>query len=77
MQSLVAGDKFDRSKAQALVAEKTAAVGTKSPEVIAALGDFYTMAIGLQGTLTSRAGAVVSRQHQRRILDAVETLGGD
>ncbi|MGE4242000.1 Spy/CpxP family protein refolding chaperone [Ramlibacter sp.] len=38
---LVAGDKFDRTKAQALVAQKTAAVATASPEVIAALGDFY------------------------------------
>ncbi|WP_365730860.1 Spy/CpxP family protein refolding chaperone [Ramlibacter sp.] len=41
MRKLVAGDKFDRARAQALVGEKTAAVNTKSPEVIAALGDFY------------------------------------
>ena len=41
VQALVAGDKFDRAKAQALVAEKTAVVNTGSPEVIAALGDFY------------------------------------
>ncbi|MFC5499554.1 Spy/CpxP family protein refolding chaperone [Caenimonas terrae] len=40
-QQLVAGDKFDRAKAQALVSEKTAAVNARSPEVIAALGDFY------------------------------------
>ncbi|MBI5274991.1 MAG: Spy/CpxP family protein refolding chaperone [Burkholderiales bacterium] len=40
-KALVAGEKFDRSKAQALVNEKTAAVQAKSPEVIAALGDFY------------------------------------
>ena len=41
VQALVAGEKFDRTKAQALVAGKTAAVNNKSPEVIAAMGDFY------------------------------------
>lgn len=40
-QALVAGEKFDRARAQALVTEKTAAVNGKSPEVIAALADFY------------------------------------
>lgn len=39
--SLVSGDKFDRAKAQALVSEKTAAIAAGSPEVVAALGDFY------------------------------------
>jgi periplasmic protein CpxP/Spy len=41
VQSLFVGDKLDRIKAQALVSEKTAAVSSKSPEVITALGDFY------------------------------------
>jgi len=41
VQALVAGDKFDRARAQALVSEKTTAVTAKSPEVIAALADFY------------------------------------
>ena len=41
MKGLVAGAKFDRARAQSLVAEKTAAVQAKGPEVIAALGDFY------------------------------------
>jgi periplasmic protein CpxP/Spy len=41
IQQLVAGEKFDRTRAQALIGEKTAAVSAKSPEVIAALGDFY------------------------------------
>jgi periplasmic protein CpxP/Spy len=41
VQKLVAGDKFDRARAQALVGEKTAAVTAKSPEVIAAAADFY------------------------------------
>ncbi len=41
LQALVAADKFDRTRAQALVSEKTAALNSKSPEVIAALADFY------------------------------------
>jgi Spy/CpxP family protein refolding chaperone len=41
VRSLVAGEKFDRTKAQAMVGEKMAVVGAKSPELIAAFGDFY------------------------------------
>ena len=41
LKALVAGDKFDKTRAQALVTEKTAAINGKSPEVIAALADFY------------------------------------
>jgi protein CpxP len=41
MQSLVAGAKFDRTRAQSFVNEKAAAVTARSPEVVAALGDFY------------------------------------
>lgn len=41
MKALVAGDKFDASRAQALINDKTAALQAKSPEVIAALADFY------------------------------------
>ena len=41
MKALVAADKFDRTRAQALITEKTTALQTKSPEVIAALADFY------------------------------------
>ena len=41
IQALVAGDKFDRARAQSLVTEKTAALNARSPEVVAALGDFY------------------------------------
>ncbi|MBC5785775.1 Spy/CpxP family protein refolding chaperone [Ramlibacter sp. USB13] len=41
VRSLVAGEKFDRAKAQGLLAGKVEAVNTKSPEVIAAFGDFY------------------------------------
>jgi Spy/CpxP family protein refolding chaperone len=41
MQPLIAGDRFDRERATALVAEKTDAVRLKSPEVIAAAADFF------------------------------------
>ncbi|MDO8447699.1 MAG: Spy/CpxP family protein refolding chaperone [Rhodoferax sp.] len=41
VKALVAGDKFDKARAQALVTEKTTALQSKSPEVITALADFY------------------------------------
>lgn len=41
IQSLVAGNTFDRAKARAFVDAKTGAIQSKSPELIAALGDFY------------------------------------
>jgi periplasmic protein CpxP/Spy len=40
-QGLIAGERFDRSKAQALVDEKTATLKSAGPELIAAAGDFY------------------------------------
>ncbi len=41
VQAIVAGTTFDRARAQALVEEKTRSVQTASPEVIAAMADFY------------------------------------
>lgn len=41
VQALVAGERFDRARAQALVAEKVAVLNAGSPEVVAAMGDFY------------------------------------
>jgi Spy/CpxP family protein refolding chaperone len=41
VRALVAGDKFDRERAQALVGEKVAAINARSPEVVAAFGDFF------------------------------------
>lgn len=41
VRSLIAGPKFDAAKAQALVNDKTVAIQSKSPEVIAALAAFY------------------------------------
>jgi periplasmic protein CpxP/Spy len=39
--SLVAGPTFDRTKAKTIVDAKTTAIAAKSPEVIAAMADFY------------------------------------
>jgi Spy/CpxP family protein refolding chaperone len=41
MAALIAGEKFDRSRAQQLVDQKTAAFQGQSPKVLAALADFY------------------------------------
>lgn len=39
--ALIQGDKFDRVRAQALLDQKTQAIQTNAPKVLAALGDFY------------------------------------
>ncbi len=39
--ALIAGNSFDRSRAQALVDAKTAAVTAKAPALVAAAGDFF------------------------------------
>lgn len=41
LKLLIAGEKFDRTRAQTLVTEKTTSVQGKSPEMIAAIADFY------------------------------------
>ena len=41
LQALMAGPTFDRSKATALIQDKVTAVNAKSPEVVAAMADFY------------------------------------
>ena len=41
VQSLVAGATLDKAKAQALIEEKTVAIRSKSPELVAAAADFY------------------------------------
>jgi periplasmic protein CpxP/Spy len=41
MQALIAGGKLDQAGAKKLIDEKTAAVQTGSPEVIAAMADFF------------------------------------
>ena len=41
LKALVAGDKLDKTKAQALIEEKTGAIRSKSPEVLSAAADFF------------------------------------
>jgi Spy/CpxP family protein refolding chaperone len=41
MRALVAGEKFDRARAQSLLDEKTRVLQMATPEVINALADFY------------------------------------
>ena len=41
MRSFVAGEKFDRERAQSFIEAKTGAVRSKGPEVIAAAADFF------------------------------------
>ncbi len=41
LQGLVAGAQFDKARAQSIIEEKTGALRTKSPEVIAAAADFF------------------------------------
>jgi Spy/CpxP family protein refolding chaperone len=41
MAALVAGEKFDRARAQTLLAQKTEVVQAGGPKVIAAMADFY------------------------------------
>lgn len=48
IKALVAGDKFDTARAQAMVTEKTGAINAKSPEVIAAIADFYNSLNAIQ-----------------------------
>ena len=55
LQALVAGDKFDRTRAQTLVTEKTAALNSKSPEVIAAMADFFDSLTPVQQTKVREA----------------------
>lgn len=41
LKTLIAGEKFDRTRAQTLITEKTTQVQTTSPEMIAAIADFF------------------------------------
>ena len=41
LQSLVSGAQFDRTRAQAIIDEKTDAIRAKGPEVVAATADFF------------------------------------
>ena len=41
LAAMMAGQTFDRAKAKTLIDRKLAAVNTKSPDVVAAMADFY------------------------------------
>jgi protein CpxP len=41
MKALVAGEKFDRSKAQAMLEQKTQVMQGNGPKMLSAFGDFY------------------------------------
>ncbi len=41
LQALIAGEKFDRSKAQQMLDQKTQAIQASGPRILAAFGDFY------------------------------------
>jgi protein CpxP len=41
LKALIAGDKFDRAKAQALLDQKTQVVQGNGPKMLSAFGDFY------------------------------------
>ena len=60
VRALVSGDKFDRTRAQTLVSEKTAALNTKSPEVITAAADFYD---SLNATQQQKVRDFMQRRH--------------
>ena len=49
-QTLAASEKFDRTRARLLLTEKTTAITSKSPEVIAAIADFYDSLTPVQQT---------------------------
>jgi protein CpxP len=41
LQALIAGEKFDRSKAQQMLDQKTQTIQASGPRILAAFGDFY------------------------------------
>jgi periplasmic protein CpxP/Spy len=61
VRALVAGDRFDRPQAQALVEKATAAIGARSPAVIAAFGDFYD---SLNPQQQARVRETMERRHR-------------
>jgi periplasmic protein CpxP/Spy len=60
LKALIAGPTFDAAKAQALINEKTAAVLTQSPEVIAAMAAFFD---SLNPTQQQKVRALMEGRH--------------
>lgn len=63
MRALIAGDRFDRDRASALVAEKTEAVRSHSPAVIAAAADFFD---SLKPEQQAKVREFLDRRHHGR-----------
>ena len=62
LRALIAGDRFDAARAQALVEQKTAAVREGSPQTIATLAAFYD---GLKPEQQARLRELLDRRHRR------------
>ena len=62
MQQLVAGERFDRERASALLTEKTEAVRGKGPEVINAAADFFD---SLRPEQQAKLRAFMNRHHAK------------
>lgn len=63
LQALVAGPRFDRERAQALVEAKTGALRDKAPAVVAAMADFYD---GLRPEQQQKLRELMSRSRGHR-----------
>ena len=63
MGALIAGDKFDKARAQALIEQKTGAVREKSPEVITAAAEFFD---SLKPDQQQKVRALMERGGHRR-----------
>jgi protein CpxP len=62
MATLIAGNTFDKARAQALVEQKTGAIREKSPEVIAATADFFD---SLKPEQQQKVREFLSKRHGR------------
>ena len=60
LEALIAGPKFDTARAQNLITEKTGAITSQSPEVLAAFADFYD---NLNPTQQTRLREFLSKRH--------------
>ena len=60
VQALVAGAQFDRTRAKAILDEKSAAIQSKSPDVIAAAADFFD---SLTPAQQDKVRAAMQRRH--------------
>jgi Spy/CpxP family protein refolding chaperone len=62
LRALIAGERFDSARAQALIEQKTAALRDGSPQTIASLAAFYD---GLKPEQQQRLRELLDRRHRR------------